>query len=149
MDRKQTQENKQAILENARLLYEGKEAIYLEKGALRVRVKSIGIRSVRVNTTNDALDYMEFALEEIPTPGLPVWLQGSPPTIGPHPHRFKVGAPFEIPLFHDSCSATYVWSMYFSPKLVGEVVEMATNFAGDSSPELYRKISGHISLHDT
>jgi hypothetical protein len=35
--------------------------------------------------------------------------------------------------------------MHFAQKLVAEIVEMATNFAeDDDSPDLYRKITGHI-----
>jgi hypothetical protein len=123
-----------AIVEKARSLYESREAIYIEHGAWRVRVNR-----VYVGSALDPSGYMAFDLEEIPTPGLPVWLRD--PRMGPHPHRWTVGAPFEIDLFPHYCGTRYpIWSMCFSPKLVAEVVEMATNFAGDNSRELYGKI---------
>ena len=61
-----------AIVEKARSFYEGKEAIYIERGALRVRVNSVRVEIVHVNT-NDLQEYLAFDLEEIPTPRLPVW----------------------------------------------------------------------------
>jgi hypothetical protein len=130
-----------AIVEKARSFYEGKEAIYIERGALRVRVNS-----VRIGSPNDLQGYLAFDLEEIPTPRLPVW-RGKGPSLGPHPLRWEVGTNFETQthLFKDFCSAAYVgWSMYFSPKVVAEIVEMATNFAEDNSLDLYRKITRHI-----
>jgi hypothetical protein len=137
--------NNATIVEKARFLYEGREGIYIEKGALRVRVNSVRIGSVRANTTNDLIEYLAFDLEEIPTSNLPVWLDGKGPSLGPHPLRWEVGTNFETNLFHDYCSAAYVgWSMHFAQKLVAEVVEMAANFAGDDSLDLYRKIRRHI-----
>jgi hypothetical protein len=137
--------NNAAIVEKARFLYEGREGIYIEKGALRVRVNSVRIGSACVNTTNDLIEYLAFDLEQIPTSGLPVWLDGKGPYLEPHPLRWEVGTNFETNLFHNYCSAAYGgWSLHFAQKLAAEVVEMATNFAGDDSPELYRKICGHI-----
>lgn len=134
-----------AIVEQARSFYEGREAIYIEKGALLVRVINIRIGSQRVNITNDLLEYLAFDLEEVPTPRLPVWLKGDGPNLGPHPLKWTVGTNFETNLFSDFCGAAYGgWSMHFSPKIVAEVVEMATNFAGEGSRALYPQIYRHI-----
>ena len=132
-----------AIVDKVRSLYEGREAVYTEKGALRVRVNAVRIKIEVANATNDVFDYLAFDLEEVPTPGLPVWLEGYP-SIGPHPHRWTVGTGFRTRLFPHYISAYCGWSMHFSPKLVAEIVEMATNFAGDDSQELYRNIRRHI-----
>ena len=133
-----------AIVEKARSLYEGREAIYIERGALRVRINGVRVGSERVDVTNDLLEYLAFDLEEIPTPNLPVWL-GKGPSLGPHPLRWEIGTMFEDHLHPDYCSMAYVgWSMHFAPKLVAEVIEIATNFAENEMPDLYRKISRHI-----
>jgi hypothetical protein len=131
-----------AMVEKARSFYEGKEAIYIERGALRVRVNNVHIGIVHINT-NDLQEYLAFDLEEIPTPNLPVW-RGKGPSLGPYSLRWEVGTNFETHLLHDYCSAYVGWSMHFSPRMVAEVVEIATNFAEDEMSDLYGKITGHI-----
>lgn len=73
-----------------------------------------------------------------------MWL-AKVPSLGPHPLRWEIGTKLRNPVFHDYCSADYVeWPMHFAPKLLAEIVEIATNFTEDDSPGLYMKITGHI-----
>lgn len=51
-------------MERLRVLFEGREAIYVEKGALRVKVTDI--------RADVAQQYVSAEVEEIPTTGLPV-----------------------------------------------------------------------------
>jgi hypothetical protein len=112
------------ILDKIRKYFEGKEAIYIEKGALRVRVSNIR------QTNFD--DYIEADIEEIPTSGLPVSLPGYDRRNQPRPLRWKIGTNIKVhPHFfpHYWTSAPYVgWSMRFSPKLIEGIVELASGF---------------------
>lgn len=58
-----------ATVEKLRASFEGREAIYLEKGAIRVRVSNI--RSADLGT-------ILADIEEIPTAGFPIWIRGGP-----------------------------------------------------------------------
>ena len=134
-----------AIVEKARTLYEGREAIYCEHGVLRVRVNRVYTGSPCVNITSDVIGCLAFDLEEIPTQGLPVWVRREPP-LGPHPLRWTISTNLETRLFPRYLgSPPYVgWSLYFATALVREVVGMATNSDGNDALDLYLKIRRHI-----
>ena len=65
-----------ATVEKLRASFEGREAIYLEKGAIRVRVSNL--RSADLGT-------LLADIEEIPTAGFPIWIRGGAPRTRSHP----------------------------------------------------------------
>jgi hypothetical protein len=119
-------------LHRTRAYFEGKEAIYIEKGALRVRISNI-----RYSDTKSERDLIEAEIEEIPTPGLPVSLPGYDRRDRPRPLRWKIGknikhSPHFAPQYW--AGGPYAgWSMYFSPKLIQGVIELASEFPQDQS----------------
>ena len=101
--------------------FEGREAIYVEKGALRVRVYDIRLR------TND----MSARLEELPTPGLGFAMDPNP-TTADKPRKWRIGtSKLADPSFSTRCwmgGAYSGWSLYFDPEIVSGVVKLATLF---------------------
>jgi hypothetical protein len=134
-----------ATLDKIRTYFEGKEAIYIEKGALRVRVSNIGYADFA-----GEVEYVEAELEEIPTPGLPVHVSGYDRRGRPRPLRWKIGTnlkfnPHFSRLFWSS-GPYGGWSMHFYPKLIEGVVELASEFPRDQEPfHGYRLILKYIS----
>jgi len=129
-----------AAVEKMRALYEGKEAIYIEKGAIRVRVSNIrGAEDVGL---------IRADMEEIPTAGLPIWIRAGGLFSRTSPLRWTIGTSspknFSPNLWS---SPPYVgWTLYFSPKLIEEVVELVSQFPENYYPQLgYRKVITFIS----
>jgi hypothetical protein len=131
--------NLAAAVEKVRDLYEGREAIYIEKGAIRVRVSNI-------RGAEDGL--IEAHMEEIPTAGLPIWIRAGGPFSRTSPLRWTIATSstknFSPNLWS---SPPYVgWTLYFSPKLIEEVVELVSQFPENYYPQLgYRKVMTFIS----
>jgi hypothetical protein len=117
-------------LANIRGCFEGKEAIYVEKGALRVRVGNIRHDHLRGES-----EVIEADIEEIPTSGLPVSLPGYDRRDQSRPLRWRIGTNIILcPHYsrHHWSSPTYVgWSMYFSPEIIRGVVNLASKFPHD------------------
>ena len=138
-------------LDRIRTYFEGKEAIYVEKGALRVRVSNIRFRDG--GSEYSAGDYIEADIEEIPTPGLPVSLPGFDRRDGPRPLRWKIGTNIRV---HPGFTPSYWsgpaytgWSMRFSPKLIEGVVGLTSGFPQDQTPYLgYRQVLNYINNQD-
>jgi len=59
-----------ATVEKLQASFEGREAIYIEKGAIRVRVSNIRIADLGTILTD---------IEEIPTAGFPIWIRDGGP----------------------------------------------------------------------
>ena len=117
-----------ATVEKLRASFEGREAIYLEKGAIRVRVSNI--RSADLGT-------ILADIEEIPTAGFPIWIRGGPRPRS-HPLRWTIGTSLIKHFSADSWSSPpYVgWTLYFSPKLIEAIVDLVTRFPENHSPLL-------------
>jgi len=135
-------------LDKIRECFEGKEAIYIEKGALRVRVSNIYYDNLKGES-----EYIEADIEEIPTPGLPVSLPRHDHRDQPRPLRWKIGTnikvqPYYSPDYWDS--PPYVgWSMYFSPKIIEGVVAFAAGFPQDQPLDIgYRRIMSFINRQE-
>jgi CubicO group peptidase (beta-lactamase class C family) len=113
--------------------FEGREAIYIEKGALRVRVTNIRMDGLSVGAD----------VEEIITPGLGVGLfYREHPAVTP-PYRWTIGgdsSAFSNQTWHTG----YVgWIMYFDPKIIQAAIEFgarrsASGGGADSYNELIR-----------
>jgi hypothetical protein len=132
-------------LDKIRACYEGKEAIYIEKGALRVRVGNI-----RFDNLKGESEYVEAEIEEIPTPGLPVSLRKYDRGAEPRPLRWRIGTNIKVHPYYSPdywSSPPYVgWSMYFSPELIKGVVDLASGFPQDQPLDVgYRRIMTFIN----
>ena len=117
------------LAEKARANFECREAIFIEKGALRVRISSIsGSTSQAVITAN---------VEEIPTPGLGVGLLDKESRF--FRPRWKIGAGFfpNIPNFttdisdHQWHMGYGGWSLYFEDRILQGVIELASRFPAE------------------
>jgi hypothetical protein len=127
-----------ATVEKLRASFEGREAIYIEKGAIRVRVSNI--RSADLGT-------ILADIEEIPTAGFPIWIRGGGPPPRSHPLRWTIGTSLIRHFSADSWSSPpYVgWTFYFSPKLIEAIVDLVTRFPENHSPHLgYGEILTYI-----
>jgi hypothetical protein len=107
--------------------FENRKAIYIEKGATRVRVSNIRGSSSCAAVRAD--------IEELPAEGLGVGIYdpgGEKPT---PPRRWSIGSaglPNEMRFSdHDwySYSQGGTWHLYFHPKVVQEVLELASRLS--------------------
>jgi hypothetical protein len=98
--------------------FEGREAIYIEKGAVRVRVNNIRATMPQA---------IEADIEEIPSPGLGVGRFDKSNAKGPRKWGFCAG-------FLTGCSDQHWtmgyggWSLYFDPEAVQAVLDLASSF---------------------
>lgn len=107
-----------------RARFEGREAIYVEKGALRVRVTNI--RSQGLSVLAD--------VEEIITPGLGVGFlaREHPPVSGPR--RWDIGGD-PTSYSNDSWSMGYGgWNLYFDPEFIQTVIDFAVRRPNNADP---------------
>ena len=127
-------------VDKIRSWFEGRQAIYLEKDVLLVRVSNIR-----------GGDYIEADIEEIPTAGLPVYLPAYDRSGQPRPLRWKIGTNFETHFSPDYWSSQHGrWCMRFSSKLIEEVLVIASQFPEDHSPAIgYRQIRRYIDNQTT
>ncbi len=119
--------------EELRTKFEGREAIYVEQGALRVRVSNIEARGgFRIRAE----------AEEIPTPGLGVGRFHSPVPRGPRPLRWKIGAGYLTSFSAHAWEMGYGgWSLYFAPGIVQAVVGFAARIPDNADAnEAYREL---------
>jgi hypothetical protein len=99
--------------------FEGREAIYFEKGVIRVRVSnirwSIGARAIHAE------------VEEVPTPGMPrvLFARMQPAETGPL--RWTIVAGHLTTCSADTWEMGYGgWSLYFTPEFVDDLTAMAS-----------------------
>ena len=95
--------------------FEGREAIYIEHGAARVRVTNIRVNAEEL--------YLEAQVEVIPTPGLSYRIPGSPNT-----QKWGIGSGYLSIFSVNSWHVGYgMWSLWFEPRLVQDVVDLAAH----------------------
>lgn len=110
------------LIQEVQTLFEGREAIYIEKGAIRVRVSNI------CGSASRAIIAAE--VEEIRTPGLGVGsfcqhLLGDNKPV----RRWNIDAGFCTSFSDQEWDMGYGgWSLYFHPKAVEGVTDMAARF---------------------
>jgi len=128
-------------IEELQIRFEGKEAIYVEKGALRVRVTKIRFEILDGSISAE--------VEEIPTPGLP---------IGPFPVRppgrrtplwWKIGAGY-LTTFSEHC--WYMgyggWSLFFDPRTIQGVIDLSSRFPDNATGyERYKQVLHFLMDH--
>lgn len=92
---KMSSSKNEKTVEQLRSLFEGREAIYVEKGALRARVRNIRLGHDRIMAD----------VEEIPTAGLPVGALYAIQRREPSPLRWTIGIGF----ISNSTFSDYKW----------------------------------------
>ena len=120
--------------------FEGKNAIYLEKGASYVRVSNIHY---------DVLGLIRADIEEIPAPGLPFRIAPRDPSES-YPLRWTIGT--SQPSFSSDSwdgPAYVAWRVRFSPKLIEEILQMASHFPESYNPMLRYKLISRCVEEDT
>jgi hypothetical protein len=128
--------NSEAVANCARLqrAFEGREAILVEQGAVRVRISNIEAKPEE--------RYVSAQVQAIPTRGLP--------TGALYNHaEYRAGSPFRIAGGYLTCFSDQVWEMgyggwklFFAPKLVNGIVELAAQWPDDLHPaEGYNRVS--------
>ena len=116
-----------------RARFEGREAIYVEKGALRVRVTNIRSQGLSVRAN----------VEEIITPGLGVGFlaRTHPPATGPR--RWDIGGDPNS-YTDDSWSMGYGgWTLYFDPEFIQAVIDFAAQ-----RPNNADQYEGYVAVCD-
>lgn len=105
--------------ERVRALFEGREAIYVEKGALRVRVGNIRCDIERCR--------IDAQVEELPTAGLERTVFHSFRGRTPGPLRWDIVAGYMTSFSDRGWSMGYGgWSLYFAPDVIEGVVRLAS-----------------------
>lgn len=124
--------------EQLRNRFDGREAIYVEKGALRVRVSNIRQRGAF---------HIRADVEEVVTPGLGVGLFHRPRQLGAGPLRWRLGAGYLTTFSAQSWKMGYGgWSLYFAPDIVQAVVGFAARIVATPDPnEGYHEVSRFLS----
>lgn len=127
--------------EELRTRFEGREAIYVEKGALRVRVNNI--HNIGAPGSSIGAD-----VEEIPTLGLGVGLF-PPHRPGTSPLRWDIAG--DPTSFSDQTwSMGYGgWCLYFAPEIVQAVIDFAARRCNDADPCGKYKELCHLLINRT
>lgn len=125
------------LIQEVRSRFEGREAIYLEKGAIRVRVSNIRGSASQATIAAD--------VEEISTPGLGVGsfykrLHGDN-----KPLRWNIAAGIRTTFSGQDWAMGYGgWWLYFHPKVIEGVLDLAARFpAIQDSQEHHAMIQKH------
>jgi hypothetical protein len=110
--------------EALRTWFEGREAIYVEQGVLRVRVSNI--RRAGFSIKADA--------DELLTPGLPTGRFRRARSHRPGPLHWSFGAGHPAQFSRHSWHTGYgMWHLYFAPATIQAVVAFAAGLQGDEA----------------
>lgn len=128
-------------MERLRVPFEGREAIYVEMGALRVRVTDI-----HGNVTQQ---YVSAEVEEIPTTGLPVGQFHSIKQHEPSSLRWSIGAGYLTAFSDNTWKMGYGgWSLFFAPSIVEGIRSLALQFPDNLDPfQRYKSVLDYLTDH--
>ena len=132
----------EARVEQLRTLFEGKEAIYIEKGALRMRVSD-----VRGDTTQL---YVSAEVEEIPTAGFPAGAFYGVQRLESSPLRWSIEGgyltTFSDHIWHMGYGG---WSLFFAQRIVDGILSLALRFPDNLDPfQRYREVLNYLKDHE-
>jgi hypothetical protein len=132
----------EAIVEQLRARFEGREAIYVEKGALRVRVSEISGDATQL--------YISAVVEEIPTAGFPAGVFYEARRSQPIPLRWSIGGGYLTTFSDHTWHAGYGgWSLFFDPKIVEGVLGLALGFPSNLDPfERYKEVLHYLQAQN-
>ncbi|HEY6289570.1 MAG TPA: hypothetical protein VIW48_09000 [Nitrospiraceae bacterium] len=125
-----------------RALFEGRKAIYVEKGALLVMVSSIC-----VDVTQQCVS---AEVEEIPTVGFPVGALDESKLHWQGPFRWSIGGGYL------TCFSDYTWqmgyggcSLFFAPRIVNGIQSLALRWTDNLDPfQRYKEVLDYLKDHD-
>jgi hypothetical protein len=128
----------ETTVKQLRALFEGREAIYVEKGALHVKVSDIH--------WNLARRWIKANVEEIPTVGFPTRSYGEAASC---PRRWTIGAGYLTSFSDHTWDMGYGgWSLFFAPYVEG-VVSLAFQFPANlHSAQRYNEILRYLEDHE-
>jgi hypothetical protein len=123
-------------------LFEGREAIYIEYGALRVKVSKIKGDTAQLSITAQ--------VEEIPTYGFPVGSFSEIPRHGRKPLRWSIDGGYLTAFSEYSwCMGYGGWSLFFAPKILDGVLSLARQFPDNlDTRERYHEVLRYLQAHD-
>jgi hypothetical protein len=121
--------------EELRRRFEGREAIYVEHGALRVRVSNIRPKGGF---------HIGAEAEELVTPGLGVGMFHRVRPRRPGPLRWRFGGGYLTTFSTQSWRAGYGgWALYFAPEIIRDVVRFAPGLPTAADPNrAYQQVGG-------
>jgi hypothetical protein len=125
-----------------RARFEGREAIYVEQGAVRVRVSDICWDAGKLCIT--------AKVEEIATTGFPVGVFCESQRDESNPLSWNIGVGYLTTFSEHTWHMGYGgWSMFFSPEIVAGVVGLARDFPEDLHPfQGYREVLKYLDDHN-
>jgi hypothetical protein len=129
-------------VEQLRGLFEGREAIYVEKGALHVRVGDIRRDITRLTISAE--------VEEISTAGFPAGVFYGLTRDERKVLRWTIGAGYMSASSDHTWNMGYGgWSLFFAPRIVDGIVSFALQFPDNLDPfQLYREILHYLEDHE-
>jgi hypothetical protein len=132
----------EARVEQLRARFEGREAIYVEKGALRVRVSDIRGDTAQL--------YVSAEVEEVPTPGFPAGAFHEIQRREPSPLRWSIGGGYLTTFSDHTWYAGYGgWSLFFAPTIVAGILGLVLRFPDNLDPfQRYREVLNYLREHE-
>jgi hypothetical protein len=129
-------------VEQVRGLFEGREAIYVEKGALRVKVSDVRGDVARL--------FISAEVEEIPTAGFPAGALYEIQRLEPSPLRWSIeGGYLTIFSDHTRHMGYGGWSLFFAPRIVDGILSLALRFPDNLDPfQRYREVLDYLKDHE-
>ena len=123
-----------------RAQFEGKEAIYIEAGVLRVRVENIEVDLSK--------QWISARLVEMPSPGLGVGSFDQRFMARAGKYRGRIGAGY-LSIFsaHTWAMGYGGWQLYFSPQLVAGVLNLAAQLEVEETSARYERINRWLLHH--
>ena len=123
-----------------RAQFEGKEAIYVEAGVLRVRVEHIEVDLSK--------HWISARLLEIPSPGLGVGSSDLRFMAPAGKYRGRIGAGYLSIFSANTWAMGYGgWQLYFSPQLVAGVLNLAAQLEVEESSARHERINRWLLHH--
>lgn len=128
-------------MERLRVLFEGREAIYVEKGALRVKVTNIHVNVTQMEVSAE--------VEEIPTVGFPVGALYESKRHWRGPFRWSIGAGYQTDFSDHTWHMGYGgWSLFFAPSIVEGIQNLAVRFPDNLDPfQRYKSVLDYLQGH--
>ena len=129
-------------VEQVRGLFEGREAIYVEKGALRVKVSDVQGDVARL--------FISAEVEEIPTAGFPAGAFYEIQRLEPSPMRWSIEGGYLTTFSDHTWHMGYGgWSLFFAPRIVDGILSLALRFPDNLDPfQRYREVLDYLKDHE-
>jgi hypothetical protein len=129
-------------VEQVRGLFEGREAIYVEKGALRVKVSDVHGDVARL--------FIAAEVEEIPTAGFPAGAFYEIQRLEPSPLRWSIEGGYLTTFSDHTWHMGYGgWSLFFAPRIVDGILSLALRLPDNLDPfQRSREVLDYLKDHE-